>query len=141
VPTRTRDTIAIAALAQAILVKLHRLRSRNLGFRSYRRALIEENKWRASRWGLEGSLIDFGRRTEVPMRRLALELIEFVDDVVDELGSRREVEHVHTIVRDGTSAERQLAIYERTGDLAAVVRALVDETREGVEQSAKTYHV
>jgi carboxylate-amine ligase len=141
VPTRPRDTIAIAALAQAILVKLHRLRSRNLGFRSYRRALIEENKWRASRWGLEGSLIDFGRRTEVPMRRLALELIEFVDDVVDELGSRREVEHVHTIVRDGTSAERQLAIHERTGDLAAVVRALVDETREGVEQSAKTYHV
>ena len=75
------------------------------------------------------------------MRRLAIELLEFVDDVVDELGSRREIEHVHTIVRDGTSAERQVATYRETGDLAAVVRALVDETRESVEQTARTYHV
>ena len=78
-----------AALAQAIIVKLHKLYARNLGFRLYRRALIEENKWRAARWGLDGKLIDFGKRAEVPMRDLALELLEFVDDVVDELGSRR----------------------------------------------------
>ena len=62
------------------------------GFRLYRRALIEENKWRAARWGLDGKLIDFGKRAEVPMRDLALELLEFVDDVVDELGSRAAVE-------------------------------------------------
>ena len=76
-------------VVQAIIVKLYKLYTKNMGFRLYRRALIEENKWRAARWGLDGKLIDFGKKTEVPMRALALELIEFVDDVVDELGSRR----------------------------------------------------
>ena len=141
VPTAPRATIAIAALAQAIIVKLYRLRARNLGFRRYHRALIEENKWRAARWGIDGKLIDFGKRREVPMRELALELLEFVDDVVDELGSRREIEYVRTILSEGTSAERQLQVYRETGDLRAVVRAMVDETRDSVEQSAKTYHV
>src|SRR5436305_2775173 len=86
VPTSPRVTVALAALAQALVVKLHRLRRRNLGFRIYPRALIEENKWRAARYGIDGRLIDFGRRTEVAMRDLALELLEFVDDVADELG-------------------------------------------------------
>jgi len=141
VPTAPRAAIAIAALAQAIIVKLYRLRRRNLGFRRYHRALIEENKWRAARWGIDGKLIDFGNRREVPMRDLALELLEFVDDVVDELGSRREVEYVRTILSDGTSAEKQVQTYRETGDLRAVMRSLVDETRESVEQSARTYHV
>jgi glutamate---cysteine ligase / carboxylate-amine ligase len=141
VPTAPRASIAIAALAQAIIVKLYRLRRRNLGFRRYHRALIEENKWRAARWGIDGKLIDFGNRREVPMRDLALELLEFVDDVVDELRSRREVDYVRTILREGTSAEKQVQTYRETGDLRAVVRALVEETRESVEQSARTYHV
>jgi carboxylate-amine ligase len=141
VPTSPHASIAIAALAQAIVVKLYRLRERNLGFRRYHRALIEENKWRAARWGIDGKLIDFGKRVEVPMRDLALELMEFVDDVVDELGSRREIEYVRKIVTEGTSAERQLEVYRQTGDLRAVVQALVDETRQGVEQSAKTYRL
>ena len=92
VPTRPEAAVMIAALCQAIVVKLHKLYTRNQGFRLYRRALIEENKWRAARWGLDGKLIDFGKRAEVPMRDLALELLEFVDDVVDELGSREAVE-------------------------------------------------
>jgi glutamate---cysteine ligase / carboxylate-amine ligase len=129
VPTRVEETIAIAALAQAIVVKLHKLYTRNMGFRLYRRALIEENKWRAARWGLDGNLIDFGKRVEVPMRALALELIEFVDDVVDELGSRQYVDYVHTILRDGTSADRQLRVYRDTNDLRAVVQHVVAETR------------
>src|SRR6185436_12226189 len=133
--------IAIAAVAQAIIVKLHRLRRDNLGFRVYRRALIEENKWRAARWGLDGKLIDFGKRREVPMRDLALELLEFVDDVVDGLGSRREVDYVKKILADGTSAERQVDVYRHTGDLRAVVQSLVEETRESVEQSARAYRV
>jgi carboxylate-amine ligase len=141
VPTAPRASIAIAALAQAIIVKLARLRERNLGFRLYHRALIEENKWRAARWGIDGKLIDFGRRREVPMRELAIELLEFVDDVVDELGSRREVEYVRTILSEGTSAERQVQIYRDTGDLREVVRSLVDETRNGIEQTARTYRV
>jgi carboxylate-amine ligase len=141
VPTAPRASIAIAALAQAIVVKLYRLRARNLGFRRYPRALIEENKWRASRWGLDGKLIDFGKRKEVPMRELAVELLEFIDDVVDELGSRREVEYVRKILSDGTSAERQVQVFRETGDLRAVVQALVEETRESVEDSARTYRV
>jgi glutamate---cysteine ligase / carboxylate-amine ligase len=129
VPSRAEETIALAALAQAIIVKLYRLYERNMGFRLYRRALIDENKWRAARWGLDGNLIDFGKKAEVPMRALALELLEFVDDVVDELGSRRYVESVHAILRDGTSADRQLRVYRETGDFKAVVRHVVQETR------------
>jgi carboxylate-amine ligase len=141
VPTAPRATIAIAALVQAIVVKLYKLRTANLGFRLYHRRLIEENKWRAARWGLDGKLVDFGRRREVPMRDLALELLAIVDDVVDELGSRREIEYIRTILAEGTSADRQLRVYKETGDLRAVVRAVVDETRDSVEQSAKAYRV
>jgi len=141
VPTAPCASIAIAALAQAIIVKLYRLREKNLGFRRYHRALIEENKWRAARWGIDGKLIDFGKRQEVPMRQLAEELLEFIDDVVDDLGSRREVEYVRTILVEGTSAEKQVEIYRRTGDLRAVVQSIVEETRAEVEESARTYHV
>src|SRR5712691_1866853 len=116
-------------------VRLH-LYTQNMGFRLYRRALIEENKWRAARWGIDGKLIDFGKRIEVPMRDLAVELLEFVDDVVDELGSRWAVNYVHTILREGTSAERQLRVYKETGDLKAVVRQVVAETRAGITVGA-----
>jgi carboxylate-amine ligase len=136
VPTRVDESIALAALTQAIVVKLHRLYTKNMGFRLYRRALIDENKWRASRWGIDGKLIDFGKRKEVPMRDLAEELIEFVDDVVDDLGSREEVAYVRTILRDGTSADRQLAVYKRTGDLKAVVQHLVEETSASSRRAA-----
>ncbi len=133
VPTRPQEAVMLGALVQAIVVKLHRLYSRNMGFRVYHRALIEENKWRASRWGIDGKLIDFGKRAEVPMRDLAIELLEFIDDVVDELGSRQAVEYVHTVLRDGTSADRQLAVFRETGDLKAVVRHTVEETKAGFE--------
>jgi carboxylate-amine ligase len=132
VPTRPEEAIMLGALVQAIIVKLHRLYTRNQGYRLYKRALIEENKWRAARWGLDGKLIDFGKRAEVPMRDLALELLDFVDDVVDELGSRSAVEYVHKVLAEGTSADRQLAAYRRTGELTSVVRHLVDETKAGV---------
>jgi carboxylate-amine ligase len=132
VATKVEEAVAIAALTQAIVVKLHRLYTGNMSFRVYRRALIEENKWRAARYGIEGKLIDFGKEAEVPMRDLAVELLSFVDDVVDELGSRSAVEYVHTILNEGTSAERQLRVYQQTGDLRAVVKHLVEETRGGV---------
>jgi glutamate---cysteine ligase / carboxylate-amine ligase len=132
VPTKVEETIALAALVQAIVVKLYKLYTKNMGFRLYRRALIEENKWRAARWGIDGKLIDFGKRAEVPMRDLALELLEFVDDVVDELGSREAIEYVHRILEHGTSADRQLRVYRDTGDLTAVVQHLVAETRAGI---------
>jgi carboxylate-amine ligase len=127
-PTRLEETICLAALMQAICAKLLKLRESNLGFRKYIPQLIAENKWRAARYGIEGQLIDFGKQAEVPMRQLALELVAFVDDVVDELGSRAAVEYVHTILRDGTSADRQLAVFKATGDTRAVVDMLANET-------------
>jgi carboxylate-amine ligase len=133
VTTRVEETVAIAGLAQAIVVKLYRLYQRNQGFRLYRRSLIDENKWRAARWGVDGKLVDFGKQKEVPMRELGLELLEFVDDVLDELGSRKAVEYVKTILSDGTSADRQLRVFSQTGDLRAVVANLVAETRAGVD--------
>jgi carboxylate-amine ligase len=134
VTTKVEEAIAIAALTQAIIVKLHRLYTRNMGWRIYERALIEENKWRAARYGIEGKLIDFGKEIEVPVRSLIPELLEFVDDVVDDLGSRSAVEYVNTILTEGTSAERQLRVYQETGDLKAVVQSIVAETRAGVTQ-------
>src|SRR5205809_7126649 len=134
VSTKVEEAVAIAALTQAIIVKLHRLYQRNMTWRLYGRALIEENKWRAARYGIEGKLIDFGKETEVPMRLLIPELLELVDDVVDDLGSRSAVEYVHTILKEGTSADRQLRVYRETGDLKAVVRHLVAETRAGVTE-------
>jgi carboxylate-amine ligase len=138
VVTRVDEAVAIAALTQAIVVKLHRLYTRNMGFRMYSRALVEENKWRAARWGIEGNLIDFGKQAEVPMRELGAELLAFVDDVVDDLGSREAVRPIHRILRDGTSAERQLRVFADTGDLKAVVRHIVAETRSGVEEQASS---
>jgi carboxylate-amine ligase len=135
VPTRVEETVALAALTQAIVVKLHRLYTRNIGWRVYRRALIEENKWRAARYGIEGKLLDLGKEVEVPMKELVSELLEFVDDVVDDLGSRGAVEYVHTILNEGTSADRQLRVFEKTADLKDVVRHLVMETRGGVTET------
>ncbi|HEV2707009.1 MAG TPA: carboxylate-amine ligase [Pyrinomonadaceae bacterium] len=132
IPTRVDDTIAICALFQAIVCKLDRLIDKNLGFRLYRKMLLQENKWRAVRYGLEGKLIDFGKQKEVPVRDLILELLEFVDDVLDDLDSRKEVEHIHTILARGTSADEQLQVYRETGSLHAVVDRLIERTMENV---------
>jgi carboxylate-amine ligase len=130
--TRAEETLCIAALTQAICAKLLILRERNQGFRRYAPSLIQENKWRAVRGGMDAKLIDFGKQIEVPMRELAVELLEFVDDVVDALGSRREVEYLQTIVREGTSADRQLRAFAATGHLHQVVDNTAEETIEGV---------
>ena len=132
IPTRVDDTVAIAALFQAIVAKLTRLIEKNLGFRLYRRMLIQENKWRAVRWGIDGKMIDFGKQKEVPTRDLILELLEFVDDVVDELDSRKEIEHIHTILERRTSAEEQLRVFAETKDLNCVVDRLIELTMENV---------
>jgi carboxylate-amine ligase len=133
VPMRLDETVAIAALIQAICVKLYRLRERNLGFRSYRRALLMENKWRASRYGIDGKLIDFGKEVEVPFRELAAELFAFVDDVVDDLGSRSELSGIRWILENGSGADRQLRVYHATGgDLKKVVDFICEETSHGL---------
>ena len=131
--TRVEEAVCIAAIFQAIIAKLWKLRRDNLTFRVYPMDLIEENKWRAVRYGLDGKLIDFGKQQELPARELLTELIEwFISDVVDELGSRQEIEYAYRIMKEGSSADRQLATFERTGDFNAVVDQLVAETEEGV---------
>ena len=133
VPMRLEETVTLAALFQAICVKLYKLRLQNLGFRRYRRALILENKWRASRYGIDGLLIDFGKEEQVPFKSLVAEMLEFVDDVVDELGSRKEVEAVKWILENGTGADRQLRVYESSGgDLKKVVDYICEETEFGL---------
>ncbi|HEY7304360.1 MAG TPA: carboxylate-amine ligase [Bryobacteraceae bacterium] len=132
VPMRADETIAITALIQATIAKLYKLYSANQGFRLYRRALIMENKWRASRYGLDGKLIDFGKQREVPVRDLIYEYLQFVDDVVDELDSRHEINYIHRILENGTGADRQLRIFHETGDLTKVVDYIVYETQAGL---------
>jgi glutamate---cysteine ligase / carboxylate-amine ligase len=134
VPMRADETIAITALIQATIAKLHKLHAANQGFRLYRRALIMENKWRAARYGLDGKLVDFGKQSEVPVRDLLLEYLEFIDDVVDELGSREEINYIHHILENGTGADRQLRVFQETGDLKAVVDYIVAETGAGLEE-------
>src|SRR5207249_6666351 len=112
--SRVDDTLAIAALIQAVIAKLYKLQWQNMSFRSYRRRLIDENRWRASRYGIDGKLIDFGREAEVDTRSLLNELLEFVSTEVNELGSEKEMAHVERIMREGTGADRQLAVWERT---------------------------
>jgi len=135
IPMRLDETVALAALIQATVAKLYKLYSANQGFRLYRRALIMENKWRASRYGIEGKLIDFGKQTEVPFRDLAEEYLEFVDDVLDEVGSREEVSYVREILRMGTGADRQLRVFEETQDLKKVVDYIIQETEVGLFES------
>src|SRR5438132_1908260 len=133
--SRVDDTLAMAALIQAIIAKLYKLFRQNTTFRVYRRRLLDENRWRASRYGIDGKLIDFGRETEVDTRSLLNELLEFVSTEVNELGSEKEMAHIERIVREGTGADRQLAVWERTHDMKAVVDHIVAETYEGLKTS------
>lgn len=131
--TRVEEVVCIAAIFQAIVAKLWKLRRDNLTFRLYPEVLLAENKWRAARYGLTGKLVDFGRQSEHPAADLILEMLEwFLDDVVDELGSRTEVEYALRILRDGSSSARQLAVFEESGDAREVVKHLIAETAEGL---------
>jgi glutamate---cysteine ligase / carboxylate-amine ligase len=138
IPLRLDETMCLAALIQATIVKLYKIHAQNQSFRQYGRALMMENKWRAARYGISGKLIDFGKEREVPERELILEYLEFVDDVVDELDSREEVAYVHNILKHGTGADRQLRVFQETGgDLKKVVDYMVLETQAGLMETSK----
>jgi carboxylate-amine ligase len=129
---RVEETICLAAIFQAITYKLWKLYDRNQGWRQYRRSLIHENKWRAARFGIDGKLIDLGKKIEVPTSELMVELLEFIDDVASELGTTEEISYVHEIFRRRTGADRQLEVFERTGSLQAVVQYVIEETEAGI---------
>jgi carboxylate-amine ligase len=130
--TRVDEAVCIAALLVALVAKLIRLRDSNIRWRDYRRNLITENKWRAARYGIEGELIDFGKRDQVPLPALVEEFLGFVDDVLDELGLREAVGYARTILTEGTSADRQLEVYRQGRDLRAVVDHVIAETKQGL---------
>jgi glutamate---cysteine ligase / carboxylate-amine ligase len=137
IPMRLDETIAIAALIQATMAMLYKLHASNKSYRIYGRALISENKFRASRYGLDGKLIDFGKEEEVPVRDLMLEYLELINDAVEELGSGKEINYIHEMLKMGTGADRQLKVYrENDKDLKKVVDYMVAETREGVFEGA-----
>jgi carboxylate-amine ligase len=131
IPMRVDETIAIAALCQAVIAKLYKLHERNLSFRHYSRSLIMENKWRAARYGLEGKLIDFGKQKEVPVRDLIGEILDFVADVAEELNSAGELAYIRRILDEGNGADRQLRVFAETGDLNKVVDYIIEETECG----------
>ena len=130
--TKIDEVVAIAALLQAMVAKLIQLRKKNQTGRRYRRALIGENKWRAIKMGIDGKFLDWGKEEEVPLRSLIEELLEILSDVVDELGSGEEIEYIRTILKEGTSADRQLRTYQKTEGLEAVVDMLAEETMMGL---------
>ncbi len=139
IPMRLDETIAIAALIQATAAMLWKLHASNKSYRIYGRALISENKFRACRYGLDGKLIDFGKEEEVPTEKLMHEYLHLIDDVVDELGSRDEIEYIHEMLKMGSGADRQLKVYHETGDLKKVVDYIVEETRVGVFDTAPAH--
>jgi len=132
IPLTVDETISIAALFQAICARIYMLRSKNLNFIQYSRALLNENKWRASRYGVEGSLIDFGKEEEVNTKALIYELLEFLDPVLDHLGSRHRIAYVHNMLENGTGADRQLAAFEKTKKLADVAKYISNQYLVGV---------
>jgi glutamate---cysteine ligase / carboxylate-amine ligase len=131
--TRIDEAIAIVALFQALVLWLWKLRRQNISFRIYRRDLISENRWRASRYGLDGKMIDFGKMQEVSTRQLVRELLEIVAEEIEELGTGAFIKPIEEMLIHGTSADRQLRIYDATdGDLKAVVDHLIAETKLGL---------
>jgi len=132
IPMTVDETITIAALFQAICARIYMLRSKNLNFIQYSRALLNENKWRASRYGVDGYMIDFGKEEEVNTRALIYELLDFLDPVLDHLGSRHRIAHVHKMLENGTGADRQLAVFEKTKNLADVAKYIQSQYLAGI---------
>jgi carboxylate-amine ligase len=127
VPLTIKETTVIAALFQAICAKIYKLRHQNLNFMNYQRSLINENKWRASRYGIDGTLIDFGKETEVETKALIYELLDFVDDTLNDLGSRDTLSAIDSLFKAGTGADRQLAVYKQNNSLIEVVDYIHDQ--------------
>ena len=145
--TKVDEAVAVVALVLLMVVRLLKLYRRNQSWRAYRRHHIVENKWRAMRYGVEESMIDFGKKALVPTREIMLGGLAKDQDSAEELGCLREVEYVRQILENGTSADRQLAVYRQAKAqgasqeeaLRAVVNRLISETIEGVypeEESA-----
>src|SRR5512134_306694 len=138
--TSLADAVAIAGLYQCVLHMLYRLRRSNQRWRAYDRMLVEENRWRAKRYGIDGGLIDFGKGAVVSVAPLVDELLDLVAEDADALDCAAQIRHCRSIVQHGTSAHRQRAAYREARSagasereaLHAVVDGLIEETRIGL---------
>jgi len=136
--TRIDDALAVAALFQCILRMLYRLRQNNQRWRQYSAMLVNENRWRAQRYGIDAGLVDFGRGEIVPYEGLLEEIIDLISEDAEALGCKQEILHLRTIRAEGTSAHRQVATYQsalKDGQdtdqaLKAVVDILIEETKD-----------
>ena len=134
--TSLKDSISIAALYLCIIHMVHRLRRENQKWRVYSKMLINENRWRVQRYGMEKGLVDFGKSKLVPYKYLIDELIELVKEDASELGCIQEVQNIKNIYKAGTSADKQIKIFKneikKSGDtklaLENVVKFLIKDT-------------
>lgn len=138
-PSTIEDTLALAALCQALVARLTWLHENGMQAHVLPRDYLEENKWRAMRYGLDAEVIDFVQRRRLSMRDAIHELLDFVDDVVDDLGSRREMNYLRKLLDDpnGTGADRQIAVYKETNDVQKVIAFLMQRTMEGIKLAAE----
>jgi len=140
IATSLEDSIALASIYMSLLSMLYRRRTHNQRWRIYSRSLIDENTWRAQRYGVRGSMIDFGLSRLVPFEDLVEEIIELVSEDAEELDCLAEVQHARTIVARGTSAHRQLETYNKAIESGAsqeeatkaIVDWLIEETVAGL---------
>jgi len=140
--TNIDEAAAIAALFCCLLRMLYRLKLKNQRWRQYATMLIEENRWRAQRYGIDEGLMDFGIGEIVPVQELLEEIIQLVSEDADALGCQKELQHLKTIIARGTSAHRQLAIYNKAlsagadtqAALSHVVDFLMTETLIGTDR-------
>lgn len=137
-PLTLDDTLAIAALCQALVAKLVQLDEQGKAVPTLRRDYIDENKWRAMRYGLDAEVIDFVQKRTISMRDSLRELLDFVDDVVDGLGSRREMNYLRQLIESsqGTGADRQMAVYQESGDIEKVNQFLMEQTMKDITLNA-----
>jgi glutamate---cysteine ligase / carboxylate-amine ligase len=140
-PATFDDTIAIAALCQALVARLVWLNKRGLRLPVVSSHLLEENKWHAMHFGLDAEVIDFVQDRRLSMRDSINELLDFVNDVADDLGSNREISYLRSLLADprGTGADRQIAAYKQTGSLTGVVQLLIQQTMQGIPTEVPAY--
>ncbi len=139
-PATLEDTLAVAALCQALVARLIWLDEHGMAVPVLPRTLLEENKWRASRYGLDAQILDFVHDRRLTMRESISELLDFVDVVVDDLGSRREINYLRELLADprGTGADRQIEVFQRTGNIKAVTQYLIEQTQHSISPSPGT---
>ncbi len=133
-PATFEDTLAIAAFCQALVAKLTWLHRHNMTTHVLPAHLIDENKWHVARYGLDAEVVDFVQNRRLSMRESIHETLDFVDDVLDDLGCRREINYLRALLEDprGTGADRQIAVYQETGSTLAVTHFLMQQTMQGL---------